>query len=719
MANNEQLLKYDENIGLYDHINPVLNLKDLSRKQVKELAKEIANNESQTHSWQEVLNDAVNYDSKNKKQEKRFKRIFNKQLNENLAPVLEKQHKQELIDRMKSGDASAMSQWTTEGIDKFGHQFMPVMLTAATLPFGIGAFGQAANTMGLLPALGAEAGSLGLGYGGYKFGSKLDDDFGTNWIAPTLSVAGGIGGYGAGYKGMVKLGSKGWLPKGDSFMYGSQFVGDVAADGLKRGIRTTRLNQPLLEPTMRFKVGDVEINDPNLYYRQGTKEMGDDFLKSGLVREGAANHVKPKFAGTIQLTKKIPFKNPMFSQGRLWYGVDSEMTDLLVANPSAKMQMANQHASPTTIASRAGVRRIPVGQLTSDETVLYRFEPGYGFRKQGNSSNTSYAFFERPSTYFKNATYAGTPGTYAGKEVPTWQLPKGQRNQPYNPTATERVYSVLGRDPNVPTGGISYDGFEQHHLYPLYKFLQQHGIDTKNITLGDLGTLYGNRFESIKTASKNNYNLAVPQGTEALPKEWQIRAFDPEGLVGEMSIRGKIRKHPDMDPELFKQFQKTNPGASVQMIRNATRNDGQTMYDPRYGWYTPEISNRTKVSGVSQRLYDAGIPVAQQTNNGKGLMSGEQYLQPQRSIAVMEHYPNKKIIKNNGEWHWENLDPTKVTTRDNPVYLLTQPSGKYKHIPTKATLFYPSAIKDGQITTNINHGSIFLEDGGKIENPDR
>jgi hypothetical protein len=36
---------------------------------------------------------------------------------------------------------------------------MPVMLTAATLPFGVGAFGQAANTMGLLPALGAEAGS--------------------------------------------------------------------------------------------------------------------------------------------------------------------------------------------------------------------------------------------------------------------------------------------------------------------------------------------------------------------------------------------------------------------------------------------------------------------------------------------------------------------------------------------------------------------------------
>jgi hypothetical protein len=29
-----------------------------------------------------------------------------------------------------------------------------------------------------------------------------------------------------------------------------------------------------------------------------------------------------------------------------------------------------------------------------------------------------HSLFERPSTYFKDATYAGIPGTYAGKEVP-------------------------------------------------------------------------------------------------------------------------------------------------------------------------------------------------------------------------------------------------------------------------------------------------------------
>lgn len=302
MENNEQLLKYDENIGLYDHINPILNLKDLNRKQTKELAKEIANNESQTHSWQEVLNDAVNYDSKNKRQEKRFKRIFNKQLNENLAPILEKQHKQELIDRMKSGDASAMSQWTTEGINKFGHQFMPVMLTAATLPFGIGAFGQAANTIGLLPALGAEAGSWGLGYGGYKLGSKLDDDFGTNWIAPALSVASGIGGYGTGYKGMVKLGSRGWLPKGDKFMYGSQFVGDVATDAFNKGINPkSTIQKYRLSKLMDLNTSNSFVKD-NLWFSTLDDDASNILIHGDGAATGVNNYKKVDNIGGHPLT---------------------------------------------------------------------------------------------------------------------------------------------------------------------------------------------------------------------------------------------------------------------------------------------------------------------------------------------------------------------------------------------------------------------------------
>lgn len=114
-------------------------------------------------------------------------------------------------------------------------------------------------------------------------------------------------------------------------------------------------------------------------------------------------------------------------------------------------------------------------------------------------------------------------------------------------------------------------------------------------------------------------------------------------------ITGPTRKHPDMLPEVWKKYQHFRPGSSVDMVRNATRADGASMYHPKYGWYAAEIPIRTPVSGVSQRMYDASIPVAQQTNNGRGLMSGEMYLQPQRSTAVMEHYPTKQIIRNNGE----------------------------------------------------------------------
>ena len=145
---------------------------------------------------------------------------------------------------MKSGDASAMAQYTTEGINKFRHQFMPVMLTAATLPFGLGAFGQSINTLGLIPAINAESGSWGLGYGGYKLGEKLDDSFGTNWIAPVTSIASGIDRYGAGYKGTVKLGSRGWLPKSDRFMYSNQFIRDVVDNMLNNNINNSVLSTP-------------------------------------------------------------------------------------------------------------------------------------------------------------------------------------------------------------------------------------------------------------------------------------------------------------------------------------------------------------------------------------------------------------------------------------------------------------------------------------------
>lgn len=179
--------------------------------------------------------------------------------------------------------------------------------TVATLPF-------TAGMIGWVPALTTTATGMGGGYagsyGGQKLGQWVDGKYGTN-LTPGLTVAGGlIGGTlggGFGYKGTVKLGSQGLLPRGGQAMYGKQFVTDVASDAFNRNVIQ-------MAPTLNY--------------------ISNGFLTP------------------------------------------------------------DSHRTTFTPAQQPGGR---------------------------------YTFYERPSTYFKDATYAGTPGTYAKKEVPTWQLPKHNR----------------------------------------------------------------------------------------------------------------------------------------------------------------------------------------------------------------------------------------------------------------------------------------------------
>ena len=50
VMNDINIMTTDKDGNLADYINPILDLKSLSRNQVKNLAKEIANGESITHS---------------------------------------------------------------------------------------------------------------------------------------------------------------------------------------------------------------------------------------------------------------------------------------------------------------------------------------------------------------------------------------------------------------------------------------------------------------------------------------------------------------------------------------------------------------------------------------------------------------------------------------------------------------------------------------------
>ena len=158
-------------------------------------------------------------------------------------------------------------------------------------------------------------------------------------------------------------------------------------------MRTIKLGvpeSPPIKPNMRFRLGDVEINDPNLNYRQGKSGLVDDFIRTGVVRtqenpslaiEKAANPQR-KFL----LTKS--FNNPMFRQGSLWYDghlvewprqTSPDYSDLLVTRQP--LQFATK-SSGLARFDQSG-RRIPLteNQLNPTNTTPYIWKEGYGFKK--------------------------------------------------------------------------------------------------------------------------------------------------------------------------------------------------------------------------------------------------------------------------------------------------------------------------------------------------
>lgn len=155
-----------------------------------------------------------------------------------------------------------------------------------------------------------------------------------------------------------------------------------------RTMKLGPVEQPEITSQSRYRVGDVEINDPNLNYRQGSQGTADDFLQSGKVRvkyEGEAAARREKVPGRFLLTKS--FNNPMFKQGGLWYdnwimsepGSTPSQSDLLVTRQP--LSFATKGSGPAK--ADLGGRRIPFNeeQLNPSNTSAFRWEEGYGFRR--------------------------------------------------------------------------------------------------------------------------------------------------------------------------------------------------------------------------------------------------------------------------------------------------------------------------------------------------
>lgn len=175
---------------------------------------------------------------------------------------------------------------------------------------------------------------------------------------------------------------------------------------------------------IRTRLGDIEINDPNLAYRQG-ENIAEDFLKTKTVRtpdEPNYNNRKVTLTSgkTLQLGKS--FENPMFSQGHLWYGVPtSPYSELLVtAEPLSVAGKSSRRFSSEANGTldirnyrgnNSGTRRVPMDseQLSPLNTSVYRWDPNYGYRKLREEPSTSLKFFERKPARISEAERAGIP----------------------------------------------------------------------------------------------------------------------------------------------------------------------------------------------------------------------------------------------------------------------------------------------------------------------
>ena len=153
---------------------------------------------------------------------------------------------------------------------------------------------------------------------------------------------------------------------------------------LKNNVKQTKLTYQEYAPTIRTRVGDVEVDNPNLFYRVGTKDIVEDFNKTGKVRAGETNHQNPISSGGISL-KKHTYPNPMFKEGSLWYQPSEEINGLLVSN--GKFQYAGKHSTP--INYDMGRRRIPAEELNSSNTTAYIWKPSYGYKKVQQKPSTT------------------------------------------------------------------------------------------------------------------------------------------------------------------------------------------------------------------------------------------------------------------------------------------------------------------------------------------
>lgn len=391
-----------------------------------------------------------------------------------------------------------------------------------------------------------------------------------------------------------------------------------------------------LDTNIRFKYGDVEINNPNLYYRQGKEGVSKNFIwtKSQFTpkEEYLQEHPEEitfKMRAGIEPGVPLNYPNALYSKGNLWYGINSDYPDLLVT--SETLPFSTQKAS--TIQGSAslsklyeiGTRRLAhskIGKLNNTNSSTYTLDPNYGYRKLN-------IFEPRTITWDQ-----------ANSDVTSNFLKFVQNNR----IKAERVSDIDRKQ--------------------LREILKQGGVDVSKITEDDLATAIYNRLKEIKLTAPKNYNLHNQNAL--IPWQEEIWAINDGKNVGRIELaKGKNKYGISMIENYTRNQEEPVQGISERLYNAAIMaakskglsgiESGETLLSPEItvNHVLPKYTNKSLVGNWGQYQWSRHNPNLQTTeNNPVYLLTTPTYNTPTKSLLF-----DPTIIDTSGKMHINWLDP--------------------------------------------------------------
>lgn len=360
------------------------------------------------------------------------------------------------------------------------------------------------------------------------------------------------------------------------------FEEKALAKEFEQAAKTTTATSEVPKPQMRFRLGDVEINDPNLSYRQGSTGLVSDFLNTGTVRSdgmGRSAGFDVPGVGHFDLSKN--FDNPMFQQGHQWYSVPevgqqaghNQSNMLVTAEPLSVATKSSRAVSSNGVSGTFDVRgdrtfnngrRVPMdeSQLNSSNTSAYIWEPNYGYRRV-RPGETSRQYSPYMTAYTERIFEEPKPSNFEME----WHAPElppenpeanlelasiNKRNKPYNRQKAKRV--VI---PDDETLEVQEDPVLEHMNYT---------DSGKKPTLWDA--------LDQRTKNEIDYQFAIdPHAYVPEGKMPRFIAVDEDGNIDLRAVVDLKNKFYAMHPEArdYKKVENRNPNARKSIVKSSKR----------------------------------------------------------------------------------------------------------------------------------------------------